>query len=136
MASITLGSTFTSTVNNSSYNGSFSTQLSSSNWIGGYETIGNSWTNLSFNSGSLSSPLSYTVQNVTTTYSSSIIAVATGSAGQGVFTYLFPGQSIVVAWSGSVYNNNQGIFVSVAGGFPFGSPTPGSASVQWQVQQF
>lgn len=136
MASITLNSSFNDTVDNSTNSGVFSTQVSSSNWLGGNETIGSvAWTNLPFNSGSLNAPLAFVVSNTINTYSSSIVAVATGSTGQGVITHLFPGQSINVAWSGSSYNNNQGVFVSVVGGWPFGIATPPSASVQWKVQQ-
>jgi len=135
MANITLNSTFSDGIDNSSTGGQFTATLTSSNWLGGNEIIGNGWTQLSFNSGSLTSPLAFYVKNDTTIYSSSIVAVATGSAGQGVFCYLYPGQQVIIGWSGSVYNNNQGVYVSVVGVWPYGGTTPTSGSVGWKVQQ-
>lgn len=135
MASITLTSNFVDGVDNSNQTGNFSTTLSSSNWVGGQETIGNSWAQLTFNSGSLTNVLVWSILNSPTTYSASVIGVATGSNGSGMLAAVYPGQLYTNTWTGQVWNSNNGIYVAVIGSWPSGSATPASASCQWKCQQ-
>ena len=86
---LSLGGTATTTTNISSSNGlSYSQAVTSSAWtsltIAGPTDIRAMWL---FNDNAVNS--------------SSYVSVATGSAGQGVFTILKSGDSAIIPWSGS-----------------------------------
>lgn len=135
MPSITQNSTFLSNVNGASYTVTSNTtlQTTSSNYLGGSEQITSSvWTNISF--GGFSDLIGITLVNDPTTTSASVVAIASGSAGQGVFATLVPGMSANIGWSGS-YNNGNGVYAKVVGGWPTGTSTPQIANIKWQVQQ-
>ena len=78
-----------------------SQNTTSSNAYGGSTDVTSSaWTALSL--GSLDDVRYFTAWNDNTVYSSSIIAVATGSGGGNLIGILKPGDGLAMPWSGSL----------------------------------
>lgn len=99
--SITLTSGMTSVVDNIRVSGqtNLTANTTSSNAIAASTTVNNStWTALSLDG--LTDVAALWVQNDNTQYSSSVVTVATGSAGQNVLTILPSGYASLIAWSG------------------------------------
>ena len=130
MNSISLNQTVTSTIDGvrTVVNSNVVQNTSSSNFIVGGQDVGSAaWVALSV--GSLTDVIGITVKNDDSVYSSSIVTVATGSAGQNVIGYVYPGGQMTTMWSGSVAS----LYAKVTGGVKVATPT--SASVMWLVQQ-
>ena len=87
------------------------------------------WTQLSL--GSLTDIINVTLWADNTNYTSSTIAIASGSAGQNVFTILIPDSAATIPWSGSL----GGLYAKVVSGYPVGTATPPNGVVQYSVQQ-
>ena len=103
MNTLTLKSTIASKVDNMTLGGSVSTytNTSSSNAIATTFTVNNAtWTTMSITP--LNDVLAVWVQNDNTTYSASVITVATGSAAVTPLSILTPGYASLICWSGSM----------------------------------
>lgn len=106
------------------------TFTTSSNFIaGGQAVTASGWTAVSL--GGLTDIVGLTVYNDNSDYSASVIALATGSAGQNLLAVLTPGNQSTIPWSGSL----AGLYAKVVGTYPPGTPTQPNGEVQWIVQQ-
>ena len=111
--STSLNSSISTTVDNISVTGhaSVSQNTTSSNAVAGNTNVTSSaWTSISL--GSLSNVLSMWIWNDNTTYTASVITVATGSAGQNVISILNPGHASLIGWSGSL----AGVYAKITSG--------------------
>jgi hypothetical protein len=102
MNSLTYSTNFSARNDNLSLGGTATTttNLSSSNGLADSQTVTSSaWTQLT--TAGPTDVRAIWLFNDNATYSSSFISIATGSAGQGVFTILKSGDSAIIPWSGS-----------------------------------
>ena len=114
MNSLQFGSNFSARIDNLTLGGSSNStlQISGSDGIAGSETVNNStWTQLTLG---LSNVRALWMWNDNTVNSSSVITVASGSAGAGnPFAMLSSGDSALIPWSGSTM---LGIYAKIVGG--------------------
>lgn len=83
----------------------------SSNAIAASTTVNNStWTNVSLDG--LTDVITLWIQNDNTNYSSSVITVASGSAGQNVLTHLPSGFASLISWNGAL----SGLYAKITSG--------------------
>jgi hypothetical protein len=113
MNSLTYTTNFSARIDNLSLGGTAttSTNISSSNGLADSQAVTSSaWTALT-----IAGPTdirAFWLFNDNATYSSSYVSVATGSAGQGVFTILKSGDSTIIPWSGSY----PGLYAKIVSG--------------------
>jgi hypothetical protein len=108
------------------------TNTSSSNYIAGTLVVGSAaWTQVSL--GSLTDVLGLTIVNDNTTYSTSVVQISGSGPGANecIGAKMTPGTQVVITWSGSIST----IWAKVVGGYPTGTATPASASIQYSAQQ-
>jgi len=110
--SISITTAMTSTVDNISVRGNASVNAvtTSSNAVAASVTVNNStWTALSL--GSLANVTAVWLQNDNSVYSSSVVSIGSGSAGQNTLTVMPSGYTSVISWSGSLGSNLYGKIV-------------------------